>query len=139
MNWNSQFGISLYLAFSTGVLSAGQAWVLGTSSFRWPRYLVAWFGSSVVLAWAGGIVLALGSGGDAAVRTEMRLALFLSALVIAAAALWSGARWGSAEAARTGTFLGRMRALAGPHFAVVFFGSCAALLVIIVIGLSHVH
>ena len=48
MNWNSQLGIGLYLAVATGVLSAGQAWVLGTASGRRPRYLVAWIASSAM-------------------------------------------------------------------------------------------
>jgi hypothetical protein len=122
MNWNSRFGISLFLAVSAGVLSVGQAWVLGSAATRWPRYLVAWLGSSVVLAWAGGVVLALESA-DGSIRAEMRLVLFVLALVIAAAGLWSGAYWGGAQAAEAETFMGRVRAL----------------LVVIVIGLSHIH
>jgi hypothetical protein len=138
MNWNSEVGISLFLALSAGVLSVSQAWVLGHVMDRWPRYLVAWLGSSVVLAWAGGMVLDVGSG-QASVHREMRVALHALALVIAAAALWSGAYWGGARAAQAEDFLGRARAVAGPHFAVVFVGSAAALLVLIVIGLSHIH
>jgi hypothetical protein len=138
MNWNSEVGISLFLALSAGTLSLSQAWVLGHVTERWPRYLVAWLGSSVVLAWAGGKVLDVGSG-QGSVRHEMRVALFALALVIAAAALWSGAYWGGTQAARSKDFVGRMRAVAGPHFAVVFVGSSVGLLVLIVIGLSHIH
>jgi hypothetical protein len=86
MNWNSPLGISLFLAFSTGVLSLAQAWVLGSPGGRWPRYLIALLGGAALMAWAGGLVVDVGSG-DGALRDHVRLALFLSGLVIAGLAL----------------------------------------------------
>jgi hypothetical protein len=75
---------------STGVLSLGQAWVLGSSTLRWPGYLIALLGAAALVAWAGGLVVDVPSG-QGAVRDHVRLALFLSGLVIAALAFWIGA------------------------------------------------
>jgi hypothetical protein len=138
MNWNSPFGLALFLAFSTGVLSLTQAWVLGSRHPRLPRYLIALLGSAMLLGWAGGLVLEVGPGQGAA-RDDVRRALFLAGLVIAALAFWIGALRRGAQVALENSLLGRIRALYGTHFAVVFFGSCAALLVIIFVGLSHMH
>jgi hypothetical protein len=138
MNWNSPLGIALFLGFSTGVLSLSQAWVLQSNSLRWPRYLLVWLLSGLLLAWAGGLVLEVDSG-QGTVRDEVRTALLVSALAIAAIAFTIGARWRGTQVSAAGNLFGRFQALYGLHFAVVFFGSCAALLVIIVIGLSHIH
>jgi hypothetical protein len=138
MNWNSPLGISIFLAFSTRVLSLGQGWVLGGSALRWPRYLVALLGGAALLAWAGGLVLDVGSGQGAA-RDDVRLALFIAGLVIAAMAFLVGAIRKGAQAALEESLMGRIRMLYGTHFAVVFFGSSVALLVIVVVGLSHIH
>jgi hypothetical protein len=138
MNWNSPLGISLFLAFSTGVLSLGQAWVLGSPARRWPRYLIALLGGAALMAWAGGLVVDVGSG-QGAVRDHVRLALFLSGLVIAALAFWVGGLRRGAQAAREESLKGRIGLLFGIHFAVVFFGSAVALLVIVLVTLSHIH
>jgi hypothetical protein len=138
MNWNSPLGISIFLAFSTGVLSLGQAWVLGGSALRWPRFLIALLGGAALLAWAGGLVLEVGSGSGAA-RDDMRRALFIAGLVIAAIAFGIGAFRRGAQAALEPSLIGRIRLLYGTHFAVVFFGSSVALLIIVLVGLSHIH
>jgi hypothetical protein len=138
MNWASPLGISLFLGFSTSVLSLGQAWVLGSSALRWPRYLIALLGGAAMLAWAGGLVLDVGTGQGAA-RDDVRRALFIAGLVIAAVAFGIGALRHGAQAAREERLLGRIGLLYGTHFAVVFFGSSIALLVIIMVGLSHIH
>jgi hypothetical protein len=138
MNWNSPLGISIYLAFSTGALSLGQAWVLGSTALRLPRYLLALLGGAVLVGWAGGLVLDVG-GGQGAARSDVRRALFIAGLVIAAIAFGIGALRRGAQAALEQSLLGRMRLLYGTHFAVVFFGSAVALLVIVLVGLSHIH
>jgi hypothetical protein len=138
MNWNSPLGISIYLAFATGVLSLSQAWVLGSPTLRWPRYLIALLASAALLAWGGGLVLDVGSGQGAA-RDDVRRALFISGLVIAALAFGIGALRRGAQAALEPSLIARIRALYGTHFAVVFFGSAVALLVIVLVGLSHIH
>jgi hypothetical protein len=138
MNWNSPLGISIFLAFSTGVLSVGQAWVLGSPTHRWPRYLIALLGAAALLAWAGGLVLEVGTGQGAA-RDDVRRALFIAGLVIGALAFWIGALRRGARAALEQSVIGRIRMLYGTHFAVVFFGSAVALLVIVMVGLSHIH
>jgi hypothetical protein len=138
MNWNSPLGISLFLAFSTGVLSLSQAWVLGSRRPRLPRYLIALLGSALLLGWFGGLVLDVGSGQGGA-RDDVRRALFVAGLVIAGLAFWIGALRRGAQVALESSLLGRIQALYGTHFAVVFFGSCAALVVIIFVGLSHMH
>jgi hypothetical protein len=138
MNWNSPLGISIFLGFCTGVLSLGQAWVLGSSALRWPRYLVALLGGTALLGWAGGLVLEIGTGQGAA-RDDIRRALFIAGLAIAAVAFGIGALRRGAEAAREESLIGRIRMLYGTHFAVVFFGSAIALLAIVVVGLSHIH
>jgi hypothetical protein len=138
MNWSSPLGISIFLALSTGVLSLSQAWVLGSLTLRWPRYLIALLASAALLAWGGGLVLDVGSGQGAA-RDDVRRALFISGLVIAAIAFGVGALRRGAQAAMEHGLTARIRALYGTHFAVVFFGSSVALLVIVLVGLSHIH
>jgi hypothetical protein len=138
MNWNSPLGISIYLAFATGVLSLSQAWVLGRPTLRWPRYLIALLASAALLAWGGSLVLDVG-GGQGAARDDVRRALFISGLVIAAAAFGIGSLRRGAQAALEESLMARIRALYGTHFAVVFFGSAVALLVIVLVGLSHIH
>jgi hypothetical protein len=138
MNWNSPLGISIYLAFSTGVLSLSQAWILGSHTMRWPRYLIALIGSALLLAFAGGLILDAWNG-QGAVAGAMRRALFIAGLVIAGVGFWIGALRRGAQAAQEQTLLGRMRVVYGTHFAVVFFGSAIALLVIVLVGLSNVR
>jgi hypothetical protein len=79
------------------------------------------------------------SGGQGVARDNVRLALFIAGLVIAAIAFLVGAIRKGAQAALEGSLIGRIRMLYGTHFAAVFFGSSVALLVIVVVGLSHIH
>jgi hypothetical protein len=138
MNWNSPLGISIYLAFATGVLSVSQAWVLGSLATRWARYLIALIGSALLLALAGGMVLDAWSG-QGRTHDTMRVALFISGLVIAALGFWVGGLRRGARATQESTLMGRAGVLYGTHFAVVFFGSAIALLVIALVGLSQAN
>jgi hypothetical protein len=112
MNWNSPLGISIFLAFSTSVLSLGQAWVLGSPTLRWPRYLIALLGGAALLAWAGGLVVDV-SRGQGAARDNVRLPLFIAGLVIAAIAFVVGAIRKGAQAALEASLIGRIRMLYG--------------------------
>jgi hypothetical protein len=129
--------ICLFLAASS-VLTVSQAWVLGTPAPRRPQYVLAWLGGSVILAWALGVYYGLGASTNESVQAQMSLIIVLASVVIAAVALWRGARRG-ARLPASEPFLGRILAVGPIHLVVVFVGSLATWIVVGLIVLSHIH
>lgn len=130
--------ISLFLA-SIGVLSSTQALIFGGVASPRAAYFLAWLSSSVVLAWAFEVWIDVGRSTSADIRADTHLAIVIVALVIAAAALWSGAHWGRARVAPGETFVGRLLAIVPIQVAAVLIGSCAAIVVLSLVALFNIH
>jgi hypothetical protein len=98
----SKLGEGLFLVVSTGVLSVGQAWALRRAPPRAARYAVAWGASALVMTAIAGAIFDLATVPPATRRAAILFFLALAG-VLAAVALWAGARWGAARAEAAGT------------------------------------
>jgi hypothetical protein len=132
---NSKAGLAIMLALFTGILSGTQAWVLKGARPRFLRYAAAWIVCTVVIGFAGRYFL-WGTQPD---RTGLGdMSVRVSAAIISALGLMVGA-WRVKDPEPEQSWRHVATELMGPHFAVVFFGSTIALVVIIFVLLGNAN
>ena len=130
---NPNAAIPIFLAFSTGVLSAGEGWVLAAPAPRIVRYAVVWLACSGLIGIAGRYVL-WGTKPDKTGVGDK--AVFIAAAIIAALALLVGV-WKAKRLKPGLSWVQIARELMAAHFMVVLAGSGIAVGVVALVVLAN--